>query len=201
MTKARTKLGLLASGRGSNMRAIIAACRSNELDAEPCVMISNNPKSAALEYARQSNIDTFSLQSDTPLKRDEKMVNILQTYRVELVILAGYMQKIGDRTLEEFVGRIINIHPSLLPKYGGKGMYGMHIHRAVLAAGESRTGVSIHQVNHDYDQGKILKQESVAVEKNDTPESLALRVLQTEHRLYPQTLNEIIGGQIKLQLQ
>src|SRR5690606_23567602 len=112
--------------------------------------------------------------------------------------LAGFMKKIGPRTLAAFEGRIVNIHPALLPKYGGKGMYGQNVHATVIAAGDSETGVTVHVVTDDYDTGPILAQEKVPVGEGDTPETLAERVLAVEHRIYVETIGRIIKGEIRL---
>ena len=194
-------LGFLASGRGSNMQAIIDACRDGRLNANPAVVISNNASSVALERARNADIPGYHLGLIThpdPDTLDFMIIEILQRYEVNLVILAGYMQKIRPKVLNTFKNRIINIHPSLLPKFGGRGMYGMKVHEAVLAAGEKETGATIHLVNNEYDGGLILAQCKAPVEQNDTPESLAARVINVEHRLYVETLQKIINGEIKL---
>ncbi len=197
----KIKLGFLASGRGSNMLSMIDNCKAGKLNAEPAVVISNNAGAGALEYAREAGIPAFHLSSKTHIDEsvlDQEITNILKSHEVDWVILAGYMKKIGPRLLKEFRGKIFNIHPSLLPKHGGQGMYGLHVHEAVLASGESETGVTIHMVDGEYDQGRILAQEKVSVEADDTPESLAARVLKVEHELYSETLQGIIEGRISL---
>ena len=197
----KIRLGFLASGRGSNMLAMIDNCEAGKLDAEPVVVISNNADAGALVYARKAGIPAFHLSSNTHEDEsvlDQEITNILKSHEVDWVILAGYMKKIGSRLLGEFQGKIFNIHPSLLPRHGGQGMYGVHVHEAVLASGESETGVTIHMVDGEYDQGRILAQEKVFVEADDTPESLAARVLKVEHELYSETLQGIIEGRISL---
>ena len=195
------RLAVLASGRGSNLKAILDAIHAGTLDASVVVVISNNVDAGALELARDAGIPTIHLSSKThpdEEDRDRVLAECLREKRVDLVILAGYMKRIGRRTLAEFGGRILNIHPALLPKFGGKGMYGMHVHEAVLAAGENRTGVTIHVVDEEYDRGRILEQQSIEVKKDDTPEALAERVLELEHRMYPATIQKIITGDIEL---
>ena len=123
---------------------------------------------------------------------------MLQRHGVGVVCLAGYMKKLGVEMLAAYRERILNIHPSLLPKFGGRGMYGIRVHEAVLAAGEERSGATIHLVNGEYDQGRILAQEEVSVEAGDTPEMLQPRVLVVEHRLYAATLAQIARGEIDL---
>ena len=197
----KIKLGFLASGRGSNMLAILNDCKAGKLNAEPAVVISNNADAGALDYARDAGIPEFHLSSATHEDEsvlDDAITDTLKSNAVDWVILAGYMKKIGPKLLEEFKGKIFNIHPSLLPKHGGKGMFGFHVHESVLASGDTETGVTIHLVDGEYDQGRILAQEKIPVEVNDTPEVLAARVLKLEHQLYSETLQGVIEGRISL---
>jgi phosphoribosylglycinamide formyltransferase-1 len=181
------------------MLAILNDCKAGKLEAEPAVVISNNAAAGALEYARVAGILAFHLSTQThPEKLDDVIIDTLKSHAVDWVILAGYMKKIGPQLLEEFQGKIFNIHPSLLPKHGGKGMFGIHVHESVLASGESETGVTIHLVDGEYDQGRILAQEKITVETDDTPEVLAARVLKLEHQLYSDILQGVIEGRIKL---
>jgi phosphoribosylglycinamide formyltransferase-1 len=194
-------LGFLASGRGSNMQAVIEACKSGRIDARPRLVISNNSGSGALQRARREGIDVAHLSSTThPDARqlDRAIRNALVQHNVHLVILAGYMRKIGPQTLAEYSGRIINIHPALLPRFGGKGMYGHHVHKAVLAAGVEETGVTVHLVDAEYDHGPILAQTRVPVRPGDTVESLAQRVLEQEHALLVETVARMASGEIAL---
>ena len=195
------KLGFLASGRGTNMQSIIDACNDGRLNAVPAVVISNNAGSMALERARSEQIPAFHLSSrlfTDAGELDQHIAETLMQHGVSLVILAGYMKKLGPRTLAAYAGRIINVHPALLPKFGGRGMYGDNIHRAVLAAGETETGVTIHLVEENYDTGQILAQRIVKVEEGDTVETLAARVLAVEHELFVETIGKILEGDIKL---
>jgi phosphoribosylglycinamide formyltransferase-1 len=195
------RLGFLASHNGTNMQSIINACRRGRLAAQPVVVISNNGSSGALERAENEGIPAFHISSRTfpdPDDLDRAICETLKRHEADLVILAGYMKRLGPRTLAEFKGRIINIHPSLLPKYGGRGMYGKKVHEAVLAAGDKETGVTVHVVNEDYDAGPILKQVKVPVREGDTVRSLADRVLAVEHETYVETLAGILSGEIKL---
>ena len=199
MTTKKIRLGFLASGRGSNMLAIIDNCKAGNLVAGPAVVISNNVDAGALEYAREAGIPAFHLSTQTnPENLDDVITDTLKSHSVDWLILAGYMKKIGSHLLEEFQGKIFNIHPSLLPKHGGKGMYGLHVHEAVLVSGDTETGVTIHLVDGEYDQGRVLAQRSVAVEEGDTPKLLAARVLKVEHELYSDTLRDVIEGRIEL---
>jgi len=194
-------LGFLASGRGSNMQAILQACSDGRLAALPGVVISNNADSGALQIARTSGIPAFHLSNHTHASAealDQAITTTLQKHNVDLVILAGYMKRVGPNLLTHYKNRILNIHPSLLPKFGGQGMYGQHVHAAVLAAGEKVTGATVHLVDADYDQGLILAQETVNVKTDDNATTLAARVLPVEHLLYVRVIGAICNGDIKL---
>ena len=142
-------LGFLASHGGSNMQAIIDACVAGRLDAAPCVAISNNSEAVALERARKAGIPGYHISGKTHPGdvEDQAILRTLRAHDVDTVILAGYMKKLGPLTLQAFRGRILNIHPALLPKFGGQGMYGTRVHEAVLRAGETVTGVTVHVVD------------------------------------------------------
>ena len=161
------QLGLLASHRGSNMQAVIDACKSGRLAAEPRVVISNNGDAEALLRARRERIPDYHLSLRThpdPVALDVEILTALTRHEAGLVILAGYMKRLGPRVLGHYRGRVINIHPALLPRFGGQGMYGDRVHAAVLAAGEAETGVSVHLVDAEYDCGPILAQCRIPVE-------------------------------------
>ena len=195
------RLGFLASHGGTNLQAILDAITSGDLAAQACAVISNNSSAAALERARNLSIDALHLSSAThPCARalDAAILEALRDRRVNLIVLAGYMKKIGPLVLEAYARRVLNIHPALLPKFGGQGMYGMHVHEAVLAAGERLTGVTVHLVDGDYDRGPILAQVEVPVEPGDTPQALQARVLEQEHFIYTDTLRRIAAGEINL---
>jgi len=195
----KTRLGILASGRGSNLRAIIDACNTGTLNAGVEIVISNNSDSGALQIARRESINHRCLRAgDYPddAALDRALTEALVAASIDLVILAGYMKKIGPVTLHRFDHKIINIHPSLLPKFGGKGMYGLKVHQAVIDAGESETGATVHLVDAEYDQGRILKQARIRIGDNDRDaQTLAARVLRIEHKLYPETINKFIQEQ------
>lgn len=194
-------LGFLASHGGSNLQAILDACGSGRLAAVPRVVISNNSGSLALDRARRAGVPAYHLSGAThpdPDALDVAIRGVLQAHGVELVILAGYMRKLGSLTLGAYRGRILNIHPALLPRFGGEGMYGRRVHEAVLAAGAATTGVTVHLVDERYDAGPVLSQCQVPVLPGDTPETLAARVLVEEHRLYVDTLQRICDGRLRL---
>jgi phosphoribosylglycinamide formyltransferase-1 len=195
------RLGLLASHRGTNLQAIVDACKSGKLSATPAVVISNNSRSGAAERAQREGIPFCHLSGKThpdPAALDTAILEALEDHRVELVILAGYMKKLGPRTLGRYGGRILNTHPALLPKFGGEGMYGRHVHEAVLAAGESETGVSIHIVDEEYDTGPVVSQCRVPVMEGDDPDTLAERVQTREREFYVETLRGIVEGRVPL---
>lgn len=195
------QLGLLASHAGSNVQAIVQACKNGSLNASPRVIISNNSGSPVLAFARAEQIPQYHLSGKThpePEELDRAMLQRLQDHAVDLVLLSGYMKKLGPLTLDYYQNRILNIHPSLLPQFGGQGMYGKLVHEAVLASGASKTGVTIHLVNAEYDQGPIVAQSEIPVLPGDTVTSLGQRVLAREHLLYVDTLRKISQGSLRL---
>lgn len=188
------KLGILVSHRGSNFQAIIDACDKRQINANIVIAVSNNSQSEGLNRAKRANIETAHLSNSThsnPTELDTAMASLFEAYKVDIIVTAGYMKKLGVITLSKFSGRILNVHPSLLPKYGGKGMYGMNVHKAVIEAGDKETGITIHWLDKQYDTGPIISQKSVPVMPNDTPTSLAERVLIVEHELLVSTLAEL----------
>ncbi len=197
----KLNIAFLASHGGSNMQSIIDAVKRGQLAANLVAVICNNSGSKALARAKSENIPSYHISNLThsdPNEMDTAIVDILIKSRTDLVILAGYMKKIGDKTLHAFKNRILNIHPALLPKFGGKGMFGKRVHEAVLKSGDPVTGVTIHLIDEKYDNGPILAQEKVTVLENDTVDSLAERVLKKEHTLYVETIARIISGEILL---
>lgn len=195
------ELGFFASHEGSNMQAIIDSCKEGWLNAAPRVVISNNSNSMALERARIEGIPAFYFNTKThpnPEDLDAVLLQTLQEHKVNIVILAGYMRMLGKPVLDYYNNRILNIHPALLPKFGGKGMHGQNVHDAVLKAKEKTTGATVHLVNEKYDEGAIITQREVLVYENDTAQSLAERVLVQEHILFSETLQKISTGEIDL---
>ncbi|PAV11201.1 phosphoribosylglycinamide formyltransferase [Methanosarcina spelaei] len=198
----KLQIAIFASHTGTNMQAIIDACRRGDLNGEVCAVISNNSNSQALEKARTSRVRAYHLSNKTHPEEDEldeAIYKVLTESGTNIVVLAGYMKKIGPKVLKQYKGRILNIHPSLLPKYGGKGMYGSNVHRAVIDAGEKITGVTIHLVEEEYDTGKIIRQCEIEVLESDTIDTLSKRVLEKENSFYVETLKLISENVIKLQ--
>ena len=186
------RLGVLASGSGTNLQAIIDACERGDLDAEVRVVISNNSVSRALHRARDAGIPAYHISSVThPNSVDREICRTLEAHDVDLVLLAGYMRLLGPATLNRFRNRVLNSHPALLPKFGGKGMYGSNVHQAVLNAGETVTGVTIHYVDEQYDHGETVAQCQVPVLPDDTLETLEERVKERERRFWIETLSSL----------
>ncbi|WP_373532702.1 phosphoribosylglycinamide formyltransferase [Vampirovibrio sp.] len=190
------RLGVLLSGRGSNFAAIQAAIEAGEIpNTQVGVVISNHAQAGGLQLATNKGIPTVALDKQAFENRmafDAALVDILQQHHIDLVILAGYDRIISAPLLAAYERRILNIHPSLLPAYGGKGMVGLKVHQAVLAQGERESGCSVHLVTAVVDDGPVLGQSRVAITANETPESLAAKVLMQEHQLYPQVIRQYI---------
>ena len=196
----KLQLGFLASHKADNIRAILNKIQSKELKACPKVIISNNKNSAALSFGRKENIPSFYLSEKNTENLDKIILETLKNHGVNLVILTKYFKKIGNEIIKAYPNKIINLHPSLLPKYGGKGMYGANIHKAVINSDDTKSGVTILIVTEKYDQGRILAQQEIPRYKKDTAETLARRISKIEHILYTQALIDIQKGKIKLDL-
>jgi len=195
------RLGVLASHHGTTLQAIIDACQAGTLAATVAVVISNNSRAGAAQRANRHAIPFIHLSGQThplPAALDHAISDALKAHDVDLVMLAGYMKKLGPQTLARFRGRVLNTHPALLPNFGGQGMYGSRVHEAVLAAGVTTTGVTLHLVEDEYDTGPTVAQCEVPVHPDDTVETLALRVQTRERAFLVETLQEIIAGHIPL---
>ena len=176
-------------GRGSNMAAIAGACQSGQVDGGVALVIGNSRSSPALARAAEMGIATRTIASDQPENAySQALLTALTDARIDLVCLAGYMRKVPDAVVAAYSGRLMNIHAALLPAFGGQGMYGSHIHGAVLEYGAKISGCTVHFVDEHYDTGPIICQSVVAVEETDTPETLAARVLVAEHETYPRAV-------------
>jgi phosphoribosylglycinamide formyltransferase 1 len=195
------RLAVLASHAGTVLQAIVDSCASGELPARVSLIISNNSGSGAAQRADRHHIPFRHLSGQThpsPLHLDQAILDALLEHRSDIVFLAGYMKKLGPRTLAHFRGRILNTHPALLPKYGGQGMYGARVHAAVLDAGDPVTGVSVHLVEAEYDTGPIVAQCEVPVLPGDSVQSLSDRVQARERQFVVETLGRIVRGDIRL---
>lgn len=184
-------LVVFASGNGSTLQAIIDSIQRHELEAQISLVVSDNPHAYALERAKANHIDTYIIQNKNFTQRDLELSNILSKYPIDLIVLAGYLKMIGPNLLEKYT--LINTHPSLLPKYGGKGMHGMHVHEAVIAAQEKYSGATIHFVNQEYDKGNIISQTKVEVLPTDTAETLSQKVQAAEKIQLIQILNDFVN--------
>jgi len=192
------RIGVLASHEGTTLQSIIDACAGGRINGRVVVVISNNSGSGALRRAAASGIETFHLSSMTHSSGDSldaAICSALQRTRSDVIFLAGYMKRLGPRTLAAFPARILNTHPALLPKFGGHGMFGNRVFEAVLAAGESESGASVHLVDAAYDTGAVVRQERVPVLPGDTVESLKARVQACEREAVVQTLAAIATGE------
>jgi formyltetrahydrofolate-dependent phosphoribosylglycinamide formyltransferase len=170
-------------GRGSNMRAIIEACQAGALDAEVILVIAPSESSPALAVAAGLGVSTLAMQNF-----DRDLLTSLVRHDIDLVCLAGFMRLIPRDVVEAFEYRMLNVHPALLPKFGGKGMWGMKVHEAVIASGDRESGCTVHFVSERYDEGDVLHQLRCPVLPDDTPETLAARVLELEHRCYVEAI-------------
>ncbi|HKM21091.1 MAG TPA: phosphoribosylglycinamide formyltransferase [Lachnospiraceae bacterium] len=192
---------VFASHGGSDMQAIIDGCKAGKINAKVVAMIGNNADSMAIKRAEKEGIDHYYLSHKEIEDADElerRMLEVLESHDTDFIFLAGYMRKLGDNILKKYENRIFNIHPALLPKYGGRGMYGIHVHEAVIAAGEKVSGVTIHRVNNEYDSGDIIAQTEVPVLEGDTAETLAARVLKREHEFLVEVVGKIANGEVPL---
>ncbi|HKI45567.1 MAG TPA: phosphoribosylglycinamide formyltransferase [Balneolales bacterium] len=189
------KIVVFASGSGTNFQAIIDTVVQKSIHAEITGLITDNPDAAAIKRAQKNGIPFRVLRSADYNDYQAYifgLLNQLNEWKPDLIVLAGYLKKIPVEVIRLYENRIINIHPALLPKYGGKGFYGMNVHRAVIAAGEKESGCTVHIVTEEYDKGPILAQMKVPVKKDDRPETLQQRILKQEHRLLPQVINKLL---------
>jgi len=197
------KIAVLGSGRGSNFGAIQEAVRNGSLPgARVVLVVSNNPKAGILDRAREEEIPASCLSRSQFLSEAlfvEKLLRLFREHDVNFVALAGYMKHLPVGIISAYRNRIVNIHPALLPKFGGKGMFGEHVHRAVLESGEKRSGASVHIVDEEYDHGPVILQQEVPVLSSDTAKSLADRVLAVEHELYPRAIRLFAEGRVVIE--
>jgi phosphoribosylglycinamide formyltransferase-1 len=196
------RLAVFASGGGSNFQALLDHRERGDLHVEFALMIGNNSGAGAFERARRAGVPAVHLAPTRFADENsyaDRLMALLGEHRVDLIALAGYMRKLPLVVVRTYRDRILNIHPALLPAFGGKGMYGTHVHEAVLAAGAKLTGVTVHLVNEEYDQGAIVAQEPVRVLDDDTPQTLAERVLAMEHATYWRAVEACAQGRIHVE--
>jgi phosphoribosylglycinamide formyltransferase-1 len=180
---------IFASGRGSNAAAIIEFFKTNNM-AKVSLIVTNKQDAGVLDIARQEHIPFLIINKQS--FKEALLIDQLKSYSPSFIVLAGFLWKIPDQLVKAFPNRIINIHPALLPKYGGKGMYGQYVHEAVLNAREEESGITIHYVNEVYDSGNIILQARCIVSKDDTYETLAHRIHKLEHYYFPRTLEFLL---------
>jgi phosphoribosylglycinamide formyltransferase 1 len=186
-------IAIFASGSGSNAENIIRYFKGHS-SIRVSLVVSNKPEAGVVQKAKDLSVPVSFVQ-ERPFFESSDFVKNLGELNIDLIVLAGFLWKIPDLVLKAYHNRIINIHPSLLPKFGGKGMYGRRVHQAVLDAKEKEAGVTIHYVNEHYDEGEIIFQEKIAIHENETCESLALRIHELEHTHYPRVIEEILNKQ------
>ena len=194
-------LAFFASYNGSSAHAITDACFNGDLIASPVFLMSNNSNAAAIEWANNKGLKTACLNGKTHPDTndlDQAIAEKLEEYRINMVILSGYMKLIGPRTMDAVNGKILNVHPALLPKYGGQGMYGDHVHKAVKESGDTHTGPTIHLVNEEYDEGRILAQKKLEINEKDSVSDIANKVKNAEPNFYIETVQKILKGEITL---
>ena len=186
------KIALFASGSGSNAENIIEYFSGSEQIIFPLI-VSNKADAYVHERARRLGVASFTF-SAAEFREGSAIIQLLQVHEIDFIVLAGFLLKIPEAILKAYPNKIINIHPALLPKFGGKGMYGHHVHEAVVAAGECESGITIHYVNENYDEGAIIFQARCEVTPDDTPEMVAEKVHQLEYKYFPETILSTVNG-------
>lgn len=189
-TTRKKRIVIFASGNGTNAENIIKHFQLSEL-AKVVLVLSNKKDAKVLDRANKLNVKTLSFSKDD-LSSEEGILKHLKEAKPDLIVLAGFLLKFPEIIIAEFQNKIINIHPALLPKYGGKGMYGSAVHEAVVKNKDSETGISIHYVNENYDEGAIISQKTVQLSKSDTPETVAAKVHTLEYEWFPKVIEEIL---------
>ena len=184
------KIAIFASGNGTNAQRI-AEYFSDKKNINISIILSNKKDAYVLQRAENLDIPAYSFNRDEFYKTDI-VLKKLKNNKIDLIVLAGFLWLVPDNILREYNRKIINIHPALLPKYGGKGMYGAKVHEAIIEANDPETGISIHFVNEKYDEGEIIFQTKIPVEKHDTPDSIAQKVHQLEYEHFPRVIEEIL---------
>lgn len=191
-----TQLALFASGSGTNVQNIVETFNKPGSGIRASLVICNNPKAYVLERAERLGVEHHLIDKEYKLRDmpEKSLIQLLHERSIDYIILAGFLLKVPQELIDLFPDRIINIHPALLPKFGGKGMYGHHVHEAVIAAAEERSGITVHLVNEHYDSGRILFQASCAIESGETPESLAAKIHLLEQAHFPKAIADYINS-------
>ncbi|NTW49530.1 MAG: phosphoribosylglycinamide formyltransferase [Chlorobiales bacterium] len=195
MNSEKKRLAVFCSGAGSNFQALYRGIQEHSLPAEIVLCLSNRSQCGAMQFASEHDIEPLHLsekQFDTYEAFSSAMLKALQDRRIDYILLAGYLKQIPPKVVSAYPKRMLNIHPALLPKFGGDGMYGMNVHRAVIAAGEKQSGPTVHFVDEGYDTGEIFMQRAIDIAPDDTPETLAAKVLKVEHVIYTDALAKLL---------
>ncbi len=192
------KIAFLASHNGSAARAIAQACKNGSIAAEPVLLITNNPDCGAVKWAKDMRLKTAVINAGNSADPDNAIGAMLEDNAVDLVICSGYMKLIGPYTIAAVHGALLNTHPALLPKYGGKGMYGRHVHQAVFDNKDTETGITIHLVDGEYDHGRVLAQKRLPVKTGESVDDIENKVKAAEPDFYIETLQKILSGDISL---
>lgn len=196
----RARLAVLVSGRGTNLQAILDASRHPDYPAEVVVVASDRPGAYALERAKRAGVPAYVVPwRKDPREFGRRLAEVLERHGAEWVCLAGFLRILDPEFVDRYRGCILNIHPALLPAFGGRGMYGERVHRAVLEAGVRESGCTVHFVTAEVDAGPVVAQARVPVYPDDTVESLAARVAEQEHRLYPEAIRRVVTGQVRFE--
>lgn len=185
------RIAIFASGSGSNAQNVVEFFEQDEV-ARVVLILTNNPNALVIQRAEKLGVDCRVFDRNTLLSPNS-LINILTDYAIDCIVLAGFLWKFPKHILDHFNGPVLNIHPALLPKYGGKGMYGMHVHRAVVESRESETGITIHHVNELYDDGAIIFQVKCQVDNNDSAEDVAHKIHDLEMRYFPQVIKDLLA--------
>lgn len=199
-----TRITVFASGRGSNFRTIFKKISDGYIPARVVLLITDNNKAGAIAFAAEHDIPVSVVKPNnfqTPEAFGDELLRLMDLHKTELVILAGYLKKIPVNVVNKYRNRIVNIHPALLPAFGGEGMYGLRVHRAVFHAGVKISGVTVHLVNNEYDAGPIVLQKAVNIKDCSSPEEIAAKVLQQEHLVFPEAIKLLIENEIGVEGQ
>ncbi len=188
-----TNLAIFASGAGSNAEKIIEYFKGNAT-VRVALVVCNKPTAGVLKIAEKHGISSILIEKEGFFSPNS-CVSALKDHQVDFIVLAGFLWKVPDALVNAYRGKIVNIHPALLPNYGGKGMYGMRVHEAVINAGETESGITIHHVDEHYDEGDIIFQAKCAIEPGDTPEILAQKVHTLEHKYFPEVIAKLVGSE------
>tara|TARA_R110001583_G_scaffold93670_1_gene236679 strand:+ start:711 stop:1283 length:573 start_codon:yes stop_codon:yes gene_type:complete len=185
------RIVIFASGSGTNAENLITFFHNSD-NASVIQVLTNNPHAKVLERAKNLKVSALSFNSIAFTETDD-VLNILKSSKPDLIVLAGFLWKFPEHILNEFPNKVINVHPALLPKYGGKGMYGMHVHKAVIENNETETGITIHYVNERYDEGAIIFQAKCEVNKNDSSEAVAAKIHELEMAHFPKVVEKLLS--------